>query len=213
MQILLAAATSMEVEPFIQQRPLFDFLVTGVGSPAAVYQLTKRLHQIDYDLVIQAGIAGRFGRELALGEVVAVKQDCFADLGVFEKRGFHTLFELGFDHEDHFPYTGGWLENNGTIINSLAVRKVKAITVNTITDEDIVANRMKSKFDPGIESMEGAALHYVCLQENIPFLQIRSISNDVGERDKTKWKMQEALSNLNEALTGIINKLSGAGTH
>ncbi len=48
--------------------------------------------------------------------------------------------------------------------------------------------------------MEGAALHYVCLQEQIPFVQIRSVSNYVGERDKTKWKMKEAIENLNTEL-------------
>jgi futalosine hydrolase len=31
--------------------------------------------------------------------------------------------------------------------------------------------------------MEGAALHFVCLQEDISFIQLRAISNFVGERD------------------------------
>ncbi|MFZ1371603.1 MAG: futalosine hydrolase, partial [Ferruginibacter sp.] len=64
------------------------------------------------------------------------------------------------------------------------------------------------QFKPGIETMEGAALHYVCLQENIPFLQIRSISNYVGERDKIKWKLKEAIENLNTDLIKLINGLT-----
>ena len=52
----------------------------------------------------------------------------------------------------------------------------------------------ENKFLPVIESMEGAALHYVCLMEKIPFLQIRSISNYIGERDKKKWNMKDAWS-------------------
>jgi futalosine hydrolase len=56
--------------------------------------------------------------------------------------------------------------------------------------------------------MEGAALHYVCLQENIPFVQIRSVSNYVGERDKTKWKIQEAIENLNRELLLMINRIT-----
>ena len=53
-------------------------------------------------------------------------------------------------------------------------------------------------FDPVTESMEGAALHYVCMMENVPFLQIRSISNYIGERNKKKWDMMDSIFNLNE---------------
>ena len=54
--------------------------------------------------------------------------------------------------------------------------------------------------------MEGAALHYVCLQEKVPFIQLRAISNYVGERDKSKWKMQEAITNLHNELLKLLNQ-------
>jgi futalosine hydrolase len=56
--------------------------------------------------------------------------------------------------------------------------------------------------------MEGAALHYVALMEKIPFLQLRSLSNFVGERDKNKWLMKEAIINLNLELQSLILKLT-----
>ena len=55
--------------------------------------------------------------------------------------------------------------------------------------------------------MEGAAFHYLCLQEQVPFLQLRAISNHVGERNKANWKLKEAIHNLNEKLIGIIKEL------
>ena len=55
--------------------------------------------------------------------------------------------------------------------------------------------------------MEGAALHYVALQEKIPFLQMRSLSNFVGERDKSKWVMDIVIVNLNIELERIITKI------
>jgi futalosine hydrolase len=55
--------------------------------------------------------------------------------------------------------------------------------------------------------MEGAAFHFVCLQQKIPFIQIRSISNSVGERDKTKWVIKDAVNNLNSELVKLINDL------
>jgi futalosine hydrolase len=57
-----------------------------------------------------------------------------------------------------------------------------------------------------VETMEGAALHYVALQLNIPFLQVRSLSNFAGERDKKRWRMEEAIENLNKELERLLNK-------
>jgi futalosine hydrolase len=55
--------------------------------------------------------------------------------------------------------------------------------------------------------MEGAALHYVCLMEKVPFLQIRAISNITGDRDKNRWKLKESLKSLHEVLVVMIQKL------
>jgi len=208
MQILLVAATAMEIDPFLKQNPAVDHLITGVGTPATIYQLTRRLHQIDYDLVIQAGIAGSFAGSAGLAEIVLVAEDCFADLGISEKNNFYTIFEKGFAGEDVFPFANGWLKADAEILNGFSVPKLRAITVNTVTDEKNKIEALVSKFDPQIETMEGAALHYVCLQEHIPFLQLRSISNYVGERDKTKWKMKEAIEQLNKALAELIAGLT-----
>lgn len=57
-----------------------------------------------------------------------------------------------------------------------------------------------------IESMEGAALHYVALMESVPFLQIRAVSNYIGERDKSKWLLQKAIGNLNQQLERLLKK-------
>ena len=208
MQILLVAATEFEIGPFLQQNPGTDHLITGVGCPAAVYQLSKRLHQIDYDLVIQAGIGGSFPGAFGLGDVVLVKEDNFADLGIAEKNNFFSIFEKGFADENTHPFNKGWLENNNSLLDQVFIPKARAITVNTVTDKREQIDLLISKFLPQVETMEGAALHYVCLQENIPFLQIRGISNDVGERDKTKWKMQEAIINLNDELMSLFNMLT-----
>ena len=83
----------------------------------------------------------------------------------------------------------------------------RGITVNKITDDKIQIKRFLEKFGADIESMEGAAFHYVCLQEKINFLQLRSISNIAGERDKTKWKMKEAISNLNIELKKLVKNI------
>jgi futalosine hydrolase len=208
MQILVVAATAMEIEPFITSGPGADILITGVGSPATIYQLIKKLSGKKYDLVIQAGIAGCFSPVAnELGSVVMVQKDTFADLGIEEKKSFHTLFELGFARPDEAPYQNGWLNNDYEFFKKLPLQKVTGVTVNKVSDEIFQRDTLVQKYSPDVESMEGAAFHFVCLQENIPFLQLRSISNVVGERDKSKWKMKEAIQNLNEALSIVVGNL------
>ena len=111
MQILLIAATATEIEPFTAANSRVDTLITGVGVPAAIYHLQKRIHQIDYDFIIQAGIAGSFSNEITLGQVVMVQQDCFADLGMEEKGNYTPIFNTAFTDKNEFPFTDGWLMN------------------------------------------------------------------------------------------------------
>ena len=208
MRILLVAATEFEIAPFIAANDNFKVLITGVGTPSTLYHLQKHIHKYKYDVIIQAGIAGSFSNALQPGQTALVKQDCFADLGFEENQNYTPLFETGFANKDEFPFTNGWLVNNNDSFFAFDLPTAKAITVNKVSDSLLQKQQFIKNFDADIETMEGAALHYVCLQENIPFLQIRSISNYVGERDKTKWKMKEAVTNLNEALSTLIKKIT-----
>ena len=96
MQILVVAATEMEIAPYLLQKNAMDVLITGVGAPACMYALTKHLQHKRYDFVIQAGIAGSFNSTYALGETFIVQKDVFADLGIYETGAFFTLIEKGF---------------------------------------------------------------------------------------------------------------------
>lgn len=208
MQILLLAATEQEIKPFTDVNTAVDVLISGVGLPSTLYHLQKRMQQIDYDLIIQAGIAGSFSKQTEPGETVWVKQDTFGDLGTEEKEEFYSLFESGLADKNEFPFTGGWLINRHEITGKINLQGVDAVTVNKVSDSRLQQEQLIRHFHPAIESMEGAALHYVCLQEQVPFIQLRSVSNYVGERDKANWKMKEAIGNLNRELAKFIRSLT-----
>ncbi len=206
MKILLVAATSRELEPFHRNHPDVDILITGVGLPAALYQIQRKIQQTNYDLIIQAGIAGSFLPSLTNGETVLVESDCFGDLGIYENQSFHPLHDTPLANKNEPPFTEGRLVNPHEFPFLSTMKKVKGITVNTVSEDKHLCNDRMQVFQSDIESMEGAALHYCCLMDKIPFLQIRSISNLVGERDKTKWTIQAAIDNLNETVNYIINQ-------
>lgn len=67
---------------------------------------------------------------------------------------------------------------------------------------------MRLKYNPEIETMEGAAVFFVCLKEGIPFFELRSISNMVEPRDINNWNIPLALKNLNQTLQNIFEDLN-----
>ena len=59
-----------------------------------------------------------------------------------------------------------------------------------------------------IETMEGAALHYVALLESIPFLQLRCISNKAEPRNRATWKINEALEACHKEVIHLLKQWS-----
>src|SRR5688500_11134041 len=140
MKILLASATEQEVDlshinlSKDEAAGKIDLLITGIGIASTIYNLTKRLMQTKYDMVIQAGIAGSFTAELQPGEVVLVREDTFADSGVEENGVFKNLFSSGLANENDFPFEKGWLVNQNEFLNAGVLKTKKAITINKITN-------------------------------------------------------------------------------
>lgn len=214
MNCLVVAATAPEITPFLEQYRLksdlpedIDVVITGIGLTAATYSLTKQLQFKRPELIIQAGIGGCYNKNIALGSVLAIKKEIVADQAVTEKAVLKTMFDLGLLGQNQYPYTKGWLENKTELLKKIKLKKVTGISVNEITTSSKKIKQYEEKFKPVVESMEGAALHYVALMEKIPFLQIRSVSNYAGERNKKNWKMKESIINLNLELTRLLQLL------
>lgn len=218
MHCLLVAATAAEITPFTEHLAYtdklthidmdIDILITGVGAVATSFALTRYMQYRRPELIIQAGVAGAFDPNISKGTVFAVHKDVFADLGVQEKNGFKDIFELGFAKPNEKPYQKSQLINpNKVLLKRSRLKKASAITINEITTSTKKIQSYEDRFHPTLESMEGAAFHYVCLQEEIPFMQVRSISNIVGERNKKKWDLPLAIANLNKELIRLLESM------
>ena len=202
----------MEITPFLgeyNQSKLpaeIDVLITGIGLTATTYSLTKYFSLKHPDLVIQTGVGGCFDKKFSLGSVLAIKQETIADESVIELKSLKTLFDLKLVPQNRFPFNKGWLINPGNaLLKKTKLKIVKGISVNEITTSKQRVDFYRKAFNPVVESMEGAALHYTCLMENISFLQVRSISNYIGERNKKKWNMKESVVNLNKELLRLLD--------
>lgn len=218
MNCLVVSATILEIKPFIQHCRIsnkldyidleLDFLITGVGALNTSYALMKHLQVKKPDIIIMAGIAGAYSSKLNLGDVVVVKDESLADLGVQEKTGYMDVFDLKLLNPNQFPYKRKKLVNpHTTLMDRTKLPKVGSVTVNQITSTQKTAELYSKKYKAAIENMEGAALHLVGIKEKIPFVQIRSISNYVGERNKKKWLLKNAVENLNQTMIRLIESL------
>lgn len=224
MNLLITAATAMEIQPLLNHleeewekqgnnsyrsgRMNIDILISGIGGLFTVYHLTRYLQHRPCSAALQAGIAGSFNMTFELGEVVLVEREYLADLGIEDKETFTDLFDHKFMDPNEFPFQHGALINDFSHLYNIAgLEKAVGVSVNRASGNLRSIAQLEQKYHPDIESMEGGAFHYVCLQEKIPFWQMRAISNYVEVRDKSKWKMPFAIENLNIKLVTFLKDL------
>lgn len=222
--ILIVSATENEILPLLNgsNRPIIglpfslqgmgkyiDLLVTGVGAVQTTFYVTRVIQSKRYNLVINVGIAGAFSKSIAIGDVVVVHDDCFADLGVDNRGTFVHASDSGLLNPNQPPFTSGKLKwpyrKHFPALNSF--RTVSGVTVSTASGS---ANRIETickRFSPEIETMESAAIFYCCTLSNLPFICLRSISNYVEPRDVTRWNIPLAVENLCNATSNVAEKL------
>ncbi|WP_316830257.1 futalosine hydrolase [Pedobacter aquatilis] len=197
MKTLVVAATKAELTFFYQHFSLpegdfiedknFDVLITGVGMVATAFALGKYLSH-KYNLVLNLGIAGGFDRTVALGSLVNITEDTFAELGADDGENFLTITDLGFGENSYKSKSS----------KKVNLPQVSGVTVNRVSGNEKNIRHLTERLNPKTESMEGAAVLFACEKERIDCLQIRSISNYVEPRNKDKWKIGLAIKNLNE---------------
>lgn len=184
-----------------------SFLITGVGGISTAWSMKQWIcNNSSPDIAINAGIAGSYRDNLVKGDVVIPVSDCFADMAVEADNKFLTLSEAGLMNPDQFPFENGSIIADNKYIEEASkfLQKVKAITVNTSSGTEKTIERLKNKYNPDIETMEGATFFYICAMEKIPFLAVRAVSNKVEPRNFKAWDIPFALENLAGALNNIF---------
>lgn len=208
MHLLLATATSFEQPELVLPEGItLTRLVHGCGLTEATFHLTRHL-ATPYDWVIQAGLAGTYQESLKLGETVVVASERFGDTGAEDADGrFLSLFDLTLADPNAPPFTNGNLPNPYSAYFPKHLKSVNGLTVNLSTGTSFSAEQRKQQ-GADIETMEGAAFHYVALHSNCRFIQFRGISNRVERRNRDTWQISTALDSLNNEIQLFVNTLS-----
>jgi futalosine hydrolase len=200
MRILLVAATEGEISALRPDlKPEVDVLVTGVGMVSTGVRCARALALTRYDLALNVGICGSFDHGLTPGSVVHVVRDNIAELGAEDNDEFVTIEAIRLPAE--------WTFFNSAPPPLAALRAlpaVNAITVNTVHGNERSIAAVMERFRPEVESMEGAAFMSACLISNVTFAQVRAVSNIVERRNRSAWRVAEAIERLAETTRGIL---------
>lgn len=223
--MLIVAATAAEIDPLLaalKQRSHcdgrlracargnhdIDVLTTGVGMVATAVWSSRVLATHEYNVALNLGVCGSFDPAIPVGAVAHVVSEELPEMGAETDDRFLTLHDLKLLGQDDFPFRHGRLMNvEPPDIDALrGLPQVRGITINTVHGNERSIAAVRQRCDPQVETMEGAAFMYACLVRGIPFAEVRAVSNIVEKRNRTAWKLGDAIDNLSTAALRIIDQ-------
>ncbi|WP_377270684.1 futalosine hydrolase [Peterkaempfera sp. SMS 1(5)a] len=177
-------------------------LAAGVGPAAAAAGTAAALALVGpFQLVCSAGIAGGFAEAAAVGATVVADAVLAADLGATTPDGFSDVTELGFGTVRHTPPPAA-VELAAGALRSAGITTATGpvLTVSTVTGTAARAAELAERH-PGAaaEAMEGFGVAEAAARFGLPVLELRTVSNPVGPRDRAAWRIGEALVALEQA--------------
>ncbi len=144
----------------------------GVGMAECAATTARLVIENPPDLVILAGIAGTYTDGLEVGETVVVASETIADLGRYSGKANDCCDKCG-----DGMFTPLFQKTYATPIIPKGYKAVRSNTVDMAGGVLLASNPIEAN----IENMEGAAFLAVCAAMRVPAMEVRTISNRVGE--------------------------------
>ncbi len=215
---LIVVSTTLEIRDFLENHcvllseNIYDIkdtnhklLVCGIGIANMAVRLSHFLSENKIQSALNIGFCGSFDNQNALGNLVNVAHDCFAELGIMNNNGIPEPFEKHINNADLLNHLNKFVEPENTFSNQQTdVIKVKGVTVSSCTNSHERADFFRNNFEAQTESMEGAAFFLTCNQWNVPCLQLRAISNHIPGRSPEQWNTKLAQKTISEFLELFI---------
>ena len=193
--ILIVCAVAKELA-FLAPQPHVEVLVTGVGPIEAGAQVSRALALGRYDLVVNAGIAGAMPGSAQVGDGVVVSEERFElDLEIGEP--------LALPDGLHAHDT---VSSDLTLVDRVAelgFRALSGVTVGRVTATDDTAGRLAA-LGAQVESMEGFAVLRAAEIAGVRAIEIRGISNRVGDRAKSGWNFAAGVEGLERIMNALL---------
>jgi futalosine hydrolase len=195
------------------------YVISGIGKTNAAHATALLAREYPLSLVIGFGVGGAYpGKGLKVGDIAVATKEVYADEGVLLKDGFHPLNVIRIPLVrlprrrlfNEFPLDRHL--SRAALRSSRHVANAKAGTFNTVslcTGTETRAKELSERFGAICENMEGAAIAQLCSLYEVPFVEMRGISNIVEDRDIRKWDIGLAAENCQKALLEFVSSLDG----
>ncbi|HUA08462.1 MAG TPA: futalosine hydrolase [Candidatus Acidoferrales bacterium] len=196
--ILLVCAVAQELD-WLGPRAGVETLVSGIGPVDTASRVTRALAAKSYDMVVNAGIAGAFDGVAHVGDGVVVGEEIYE---LQQETGAPLALPPNNLVFDRARSDSQLIE----AITSLGFPLVRGVTVSTVTATDATAKRLHAR-GAEIESMEGFAVLRAAQIANVPAIEVRGISNIVGDREKSGWDLDAGIQGLRRVLNATLDLL------
>lgn len=195
-------------------------LAGGMGKTNAAQALTALLEHHPVRGVVGFGVGGAYpGAGLEIGEVALASACVYADEGVEMPDGWRGVEQIGIPllergedrHFNHFPLDPQRVGEARAALREAGVRAEVGpfLTVSTCSGTTQRGRTLGERFGAVCEGMEGAALAHVSALYRVPFLELRGISNEVEDRDLSRWRLREAAEAAAHAVRIVAAAWSG----
>jgi futalosine hydrolase len=220
--LLVTVATNIELQPLLQHRTGgtgMSVLVTGVGPTLAGIRLASWLGKSDKlpDAVLNFGIAGAYYPEegdegVQLLDVCLAESEVLGDFGICGKQEITPLGDGKLWGSDFFVMDEMLLAAATQILDreQIPCKIGPFVTVNAASGTKKRADMITGKHGGLCENMEGAAVALACRQFGIPCVELRVVSNMVGDRETEEWKLKEACKKAGQVAGFLAGELEHA---
>ncbi len=180
--MLVVCAVARELAG-LRSRDGVHVIAVGVGPVEAAHGTARALAARRYRAVINAGIAGGFRDRCTVGDVVVVAREEYAELGLEDGSAFPLPDGLALARtaEAHASLLQPFLDGLIPVIVG------RGVTSATVTATDARAALLARRYRADVESMEGFAVLRAADRVGVPAIEIRGVSNLVGDRASNEW--------------------------
>jgi futalosine hydrolase len=186
---------------------------TGVGAVNTAHALTRAMESLHPGQVLQFGVGGAYlSSGMNPGDLALATEEVYGDLGVITKDGAFGMDFIGFptlkkerEYYNRFALAGPVAEIKKRLTAfswdepTPVVQSGTFITVQQCSGMAGTGNRLAARFDGICENMEGAAAAHLCSLYDTLFLEIRSVSNRVEDRNFAAWNLPLAMRRAQQA--------------
>ena len=176
-RVLLVAATEGELSGH-------EGLACGIGPVEAAAATARELERSRPNAVLHLGLAGAAGLEpgtLVVG-TEALYEDLSAEIPVVSRvepdPALVAAIRRAFPHAPALP---------------IATRAAVSDTPRGSEPQGV-----------SVEAMEGFGVLRACALAGVPAVEVRVVSNELGEPDRARWELERALEALAEALPRLL---------